>query len=580
MSCNRHDLPCFCGEGNSCCSLYTEPKPHLHCFKCNKGKWDLTEEEVEEYRTMESNLLKLQSKDTEAKGNNLILDRTNLFPQRGIITELVHRGIRKDVAEKYGVETLFDAEDKPYANSFPSIIDKEMKAQKVKRFDKRMKWLYEGLSIPKNMPLFGQHLFPSGGKFITITEGEEDALACYQMLKDSAPAFEPAVVSVNNGASTADRECKESWEYINSFENIIIAFDGDEQGRKAAEKVARLFDYRPKIMLFSDAKKVETKDAEGNKISKWEWKDANDYLKGGKAKQFVNLWWKAEKVTPKGVVTFKSLWDSMTKENQDIVVPFPWEGLNKKLHGIHTGKLYILKAQPKMGKTQILRELAYKIRSDSPYNVGLIFLEDTKKSIGMGMCALHMNKPIQFPDIPFELSDLEKAHEYMSADDRLTIFDPEDERTVENIMNKIMYFVKAHDCKFIILDHISMLSYTSGDDNERRFLDKLVADLKALTPKLNIAILAVIHVNDEGKTRGSRAPVQLCDALIHLERDKLNKDPIIANTTEVIVEENRLTGDSGTACKLFFDRTTGRLTEMDDSLFIETEQGRSVQFDE
>ena len=29
--------------------------------------------------------------------------------------------------------------------------------------------------------LFGQHLFPKGGKSITITEGEFDAVAVYQM---------------------------------------------------------------------------------------------------------------------------------------------------------------------------------------------------------------------------------------------------------------------------------------------------------------------------------------------------------------------------------------------------------------
>ena len=141
-----------------------------------------------------------------------------------------------------------------------------------------------------------------------------------------------------------------------------------------------------------------------------------------------------------------------------------------------------------------------------------------------------------------------------------------------------MYFVKAHDCKFIILDHISMLSYSAGDVDERRFIDKLVADLKGLTTKLNIGIHAVIHINDDGKTRGSRAPVQLCDALIHLDRDKLNDDPVIANTTTLIVEENRLTGDSGKACKLYFDRDTGRLLELDEDLELQMLE-RKVEFD-
>lgn len=516
---------------------------------------------------MDNNLLQLYSGGTEAKGNNLKLDRTGLFPQRGIIDEMADRCITKMVAEKYSTEKLFQPDGVAYAYSFPSFVDGKMIAQKIKRFDKKMKWLYEGDKMPE-LPLYGQHLFPSGGKYLTITEGEEDAQAAYQMLKDAAPNFEPAVVSLFNGASSAEKECKRNWEYINSFENIIICFDGDDEGQKAAQKVARLFDYRPRIVSFGEARKTAEK--------KWEWKDANDYLKGSRQRDFVGMWWRAERLTPKGILSFKSLWDAMTKKDTDIGVPWPWDGIQKKLHDIRTGQFIVIKAPPKVGKTSLLKEVAYHIHQTSPYNVGLIFLEDTKKTIGMGMCALHMNKPIQFPDVPYTLEELQEAHIAMAKDERLIIFDPEDERTAENILNKIMYFVKAHDCKFIILDHISMLAYQAEDDNERKYLDKLCADLKALTTKLDICIMAVIHVNDDGKTRGSRAPVQLCNALINLVRDKLAKDPVVANTTEVIVEENRLTGDSGTACYLFYNRDTGRLTEVDPALRVE----RSVQFDE
>jgi twinkle protein len=574
---DRHDLPCpMCG-GSTSCSFYPLTTPHLYCHKCEQSKYNLTEEEIELYTHMESNLIKLQSHLTESKGNNLNLDRTGLFPQHGVIRDLTNRNIRKDIAEKFNIETLFDSDNEPYAYSFPSMKDNNLIAQKIKRFDKKMKWLYEGQNIPTDLQLFGQWLFPSGGKFLTITEGEEDCAAAYQMLKDASPSFEPAVISINNGAANAEKECKANWEYINSFENIILAFDGDEPGQKAAEKVCRLFDYKPKVLLFSDIKKVSEKDESGVERTKWENKDANDYLKNKKEKDFVRMWWKAEKLNPKGVLSFKSLWDAMTKKDQDIVVSYPWPGLEKKLQGLRTGRFVIVKAPPKIGKTQVLRELVYQVRSASEHNSGVIFLEDTKKSIGLGMCAIHMNKPIQFPNIPIDLDELEKAHEFLSEGERITIFDPEVERTVENIMNKIMYFVKVHNCKFIFLDHISMLTYTSGDNDERRFLDKLVADLKTLTNKLNICIVAIIHVNDDGKTRGSRAPVQLCDALINLDRDKLNSDPIIANTLNVIVEENRLTGDSGLACKLFFDRTTGRLMEMDTT---EEHIDRKVDFDD
>jgi len=113
-----------------------------------------------------------------------------------------------------------------------------------------------------------------------------------------------------------------------------------------------------------------------------------------------------------------------------------------------------------------------------------------------------------------------------------------------------------------------MLAYTSDNMDERKFLDKLFADLKQMTTSLNIYLGVVIHVNDDGKTRGSRAPIQLCDRLYALERDKLNTDEIVANTTEFIVEENRY-GQSGLASKLYYDQERGRMTELDPDLVME-----------
>ena len=514
----------------------------------------MSEEEVQAYY-LENNYLTQPS------------NVTKLPPvfERGVITALEHRAIGKSAAEKYKVETLFNGSEKTGV-AFNYFNSEGIYAQKIKHLNDKDHMTWNGNHSA--IGLFGQELFPEGGKYITITEGEEDALATYEMLKASNPAFEPVVVSVPDGAGSAEKACKRSWEFVNSFENIILAFDGDDVGRRAAERVVKLFDYKPKVLLFPAGT-----DKEGKSYLK----DANDYKRAGRDKEFVNLWWRAERHTPEGVLSFKSLWDAMTADDKEDRVDWPWMGLNHMTGGWHTGDFVIIKAKPKIGKTQLLRELAYNNLVKSKFNTGLIFLEDTKKSIGLGMCSLHMKKPIQFGNIPYTLEELQKAHEFMSVDDRLTLFDPEDDRTSENIYNKIKYFVKAHDCRFIILDHLSMLTYQSEDNDERRFLDKLCADLKEMTTSLNIGIAAVIHVNDDGKTRGSRAPVQLCNILINLERDKLNPDKTVANTTEVIVEENRRTGDSGLACKLFFNRETGRMEELDD---LNLNSEREVKFDE
>lgn len=548
----EHDLPCWCGEGRSCCSIFHKPKTHLHCFKCDKQNWK--EDELEEYMST-TNLATINT-SLDKKPASLI--------KRGVVSALPGRGLSRDTCDKYGIELLYTENNQPYGTSYLGRnADGEVVAQKVKKPDKSMYWAGEGDKVTQ---LYGQHLFPQGGKYITITEGEEDCASVFQMMKEHT-GYETPVVSVLFGAGTAEKECRENWKYLNSFDSIIVCFDGDEKGKKAAEKIAKLFHYKVKIVHFGEY------NAETNA-----WKDANDYLKGNRQKDFIKMWYSAEKVTPKSVRSMKSLLDEMLREDTNLLIPFPYPKMNSMIGGWATGHMGFIKAEPKVGKSSLLKELIYHGYMNTVYNFGVIMLEETKKSIGLGFCALHMNKPVNLPNAVYKIEDLMAAHEAMSKEDKLMIFDPQDERTTENIMNTIIYMNKAHNVKYFVLDHVTMLSYQSSDENERKFLDKLIADLKELTTALDISIIAVSHVNDDGKTRGSRAGPQLCDWLISLKRDKLSDNPDTRNTMKLTIEDNRW-GESGPADNLLYDRETGRLNAIDLDLDYATETYRNVSFD-
>ena len=77
----------------------------------------------------------------------------------------------------------------------------------------------------------------SNNKKITICEGEIDAMSVSEMV---APKRYP-IVSVRTGAAGAVTDCKKQYEYINSFEQILLCFDNDEPGREASRRVAELF---------------------------------------------------------------------------------------------------------------------------------------------------------------------------------------------------------------------------------------------------------------------------------------------------------------------------------------------------
>lgn len=545
----KQHLPCWTCSSSDAAALYLDGKPRVKCFSCGEITYD--EEIVEEYMV-----------DSKPVAAATTLTPIKPFEQKGLIHALEDRGITVEVAQKYGVKTTYDNQGKRYSRSFPYFdVNGEIIGAKIKTLDKK---IYSEGEIGKAV-LFGQQLYAKGAsKYITITEGEEDAMAAFQML--STTKYDSPVVSIKNGAQSAVSNIEQNYEFLNSFDNIIICFDNDEQGKQAAKKVASRFVGKAKIMKMS-------------------MKDANDYLISGQAQKFVREWWNSETVSVKGVYEVAELWDVLTEQEKHTTVPYPWEGLNEKTYGMRTGEFTIITAKPKIGKTELLREIIWHIHETTEHHCGVILLEENLKRIVQGFITKDMGVPVHLPDSQYSEEDFKESFDKIADAAKIHIFDPTDDKTAENLFSKLQYFVNAKKCKFIFLDHISMFAYKADTFDERRFLDSFVSQLSDFATANDVHICAVMHVNDDGKTRGSRAPIQLCNTMLNINRDKLNDDPVIANTTTVVVEENRFTGDSGFACDLYYDRETGRMKVLDEDtrlslLGVEDDEEKTVQFGE
>ncbi len=144
------------------------------------------------------------------------------------------RGIARDTCLDYGVGITNNHYYFPYYSGPDQLVAYKKRGTEQKQFSIEGAW--------KEAGLFGQQLFPKGGKYVTIVEGEFDALAAYQMLGSRYP-----VVSIRNGAGSALADCKANYEWIDSFENVVICFDADEQGRTAAAQVAELFGTKARV---------------------------------------------------------------------------------------------------------------------------------------------------------------------------------------------------------------------------------------------------------------------------------------------------------------------------------------------
>ena len=400
--------------------------------------------------------------------------------------------------------------------------------------------------------LFGQQLFPKGGKYVTLTEGEYDALAAFQMMGSKYP-----VVSIKNGAGRALKDCKANYEWLDSFETIVVCFDADEQGLKAADDVGQLFGGKAKIVKHLNG-----------------YKDACDYLADNKITLFNDAFWKSEKYVPDGIVNAASLWDEVNTPMQTAEVVYPFKGINALTYGIRPAELVTVTAGSGLGKSQFLREVVWATLQQTQFNIGLLFLEESIRKTALSIMSLAANKQLHLPTTVSTEEERREAFDATLADERLYLLDHFGSTDVDNIVGRVRYMAKALDCRYVFLDHVSIVVSAQSNLDERKALDEIMTKLRMLVQETGIALFVVSHLrrpdnkgHEEGaatslsQLRGSASIAQLSDIVLGLERDGQADDIIVRNTTAVRVLKNRFSGETGRCADLYFDSTTGRMVE-------------------
>ena len=503
---------------------------HFYCFNCHH-----TEHETD-------------ACDLSVKQQAVQPRKNMMLDIKGTVKAIPDRGINLQTCEKYGVKQDNEQHFYPYTDDAGGVV-----AAKVRRVADKT---FSILGTFKDARLFGQQLFHAGGKYVTIYEGELDALAGYQLTGSQWPS-----VSIRNGAQAALKDCKAQYEWLNTFENIVICFDGDEPGKKASKEVAELFGQKAKIV----------KHLSG-------YKDACDYLIAGANKEFVNEWWRAEVYIPDGIINAASLWEEVIKPEAKAEALYPWKGLNKLLYGMRPSELITVTAGSGLGKSQFLREILFNILNTTKWNIGGLFLEESTRKTARSIMSLHANKLLHLPDTPTTEEELKDAFDNTLGSNRIYLFDHFGSSDVDNITNRIRYMAKACDCRVVFLDHISIV--VSGQDlgDERKAIDNMMTKLRTLVQELEITLICVSHLrrpsgnagHEDGQAvslsqlRGSGAIAQLSDAVITLERNSMAQDDNERHQTKVSVAKNRYNGYTGPACTLKYDMDTGRMVELEE----------------
>ena len=504
-------------------------------------------------------------------------DHNQVVEELDDVLELECRGdrkrkLKKPINEMYGVRTEFDANGKPFKRYYPVTKGGEIVGYKVRNLSvpKKDKRHFRAIGSVKNdCEMFGQHLYPKGGKFLIIVGGEEDAMAMKQTMMEKNPKYETPVVSGVTGEPSTDKQVKANYDWVTSFEKVIIMLDNDEAGKKAAEAVAKLL--KPGQAHIADLRL----------------NDPCDYVKDDLQDELYQAFWKAAqhgKYTPAGVVGSSQTFDALMERANWVKLGLPAFAarLQQMMNGgFALGEIINVVAASSVGKTTVVNEFLYHFVFNSEHKIGVIPLESDMGELIENLVSVHLGIKLANMDDE-EKRELYQTEKFKDAYDQLTklpngedrfiILDHQGDVCDDDIKNKIEYMVKGCDCKGIILDPLTLA--LSGKQNEG--MDEFMSWLLRFVKREKIVHINVAHVRKSGSgakanstgadiheedIKGSGSIFQVGMVNILLMRDKEHPDERVRNTTKVVVSKARRTGNTGPAGWWFYNNQTARLEE-------------------
>ena len=540
-----------CGSSDAL-ALYSKDNGSIYgkCFACHKISYNIT------------NYTKKAIKMVETKTN---IHEINTYP----FADKTERKITNETVKYFGIRASINSTTgEQESHYYPYYIGKDLTGFKVRQLPKH----FYSVGHLSGSNLFGQHLCTAGSLKLIITEGEEDALAAYQILKNYCLRKnikkEPQVVSLSNGINSAATELEKHMKFIDSYKEIILCFDQDKAGQKGISVVTSLLTTKNiKTMSFSE-------------------KDASDMLTTGKEDEFLSAFYKAEKWKPDSIINISDTWDLLINKKKVDSVSYPstWNQLNTMCYGRRLGELDTWTAGSGSGKTQIFRELQYNDLLTTEYPIGIMSLEEPIEDTLDGLVGLHLNKRIHLPDIRLSvgIDEIKTAHDFLSLNKKVYFYNHFGSTDDFSLLSKIRYFAAGLGCKLIYLDHLSLViseQATAGDERQR--IDSLMTKLKMLTQELNIWIGLIVHLRktsgqtpfelgsipDEDSLRGSGSIKQLSNGVFAVQRNKRHTDMNMRDVLKIHVLKNRFTGREGGADYLRFNQITGRLEKINEPPF-------------
>jgi twinkle protein len=393
---------------------------------------------------------------------------------------------------------------------FPFYLDEKLINIKSRDIDKHF-------ALSKNAELIFYNINSlKNAKEIIITEGEIDCLSFIECGFDNC-------VSVPNGASSRNMEYLDNYfDLFDKLERVYLATDNDIAGIGLREElVRRLGQERCLIVNFKDCK------------------DANEYLckKGGLS--LANTIKDAIEIPVEGIINLNSCYD-------DIYTLFV-KGMEKgnsiefecfdSLMTFELSRLAVITGIPGHGKSEFVDYLAIKLNILYGWKIAYFSPENYPMKYHYSkLCSKITGKKFQLGYI----SEKEYIETYNYIDDNVSFIYPEDDMTVENILNKAKYLVKKRGIKILVIDPYNKVEHLRNkNESETEYISRFLDLLTTFCKKYNVIIFLVAHPRKMDRIgtayniptlydiNGSANFYNKCDYGIIVHRDFVDKKTII-----------------------------------------------------
>lgn len=475
------------------------------------------------------------------------------------VRNLDHRKLQEFALEHFGVKVAVSEVDgqTPIAYYYPCEVDGQVVNWKGKIIEPKN---YFRVGPKADTDPFGwKQALGSGSPKLFITEGEDDAVALYQSLKLHAANtrwahLEPAVISLVNGAGSAKALINKHFGVITKvFKEVVLVFDMDVQGEKAAKEVVQILPTARTAILPA--------------------KDANQCVIDGYARALCTAVLH-QASTPKNtrLILASSLFEE-AKKPPEWGYSWPWPTLTDLTRGIRLGETIYIGAGVKMGKTEMRNSIAEHLIREHKMKVMMAALEEANLKTVKLMVGKAARSHFHDPKRGFDPVKYNEGTKVIG--DNLFLVDLYQQTNWETLRAD-MLSAANEGCQAIFIDPITNVINGLSAAETDTVLKEMAPDMGAMARDHGLALFIFCHLKAPlsgephergGKVyssqfAGSRAMMRSCNYMIGIEGDKSPDLPEEQrNLRKFVMLEDREFGSTG-EIPVYWNSDTGIFTEL------------------